>query len=128
LGERAEAGTFVYVALETNWSSQLGFMPNVRVPKHHYLAVRISITNQGGQQAGSPLLSLVDDNDKQYPEVDDAKELEGWFGLVRMIAPAATEFGWVLFDVPPNTYALKVTDGNVENEKVAYIDLPLRMA
>jgi hypothetical protein len=90
--------------------------------------VRISITNQGGQQAGSPLLSLVDDNDKQYPEVDDAKELEGWFGLVRMIAPAATEFGWVLFDVPPNTYALKVTDGNVENEKVAYIDLPLRMA
>lgn len=128
LGERAEAGTFVFVALETNWTSQLGGMPNVRVPKNQFLAVRLSITNQGGGQAGCPMLTLFDAADNRYPEVDDAKELDGWLGLVRMLAPAGTEFGWILFDVPPNSYVLQVTDGNVENEKSAFIDLPLRMA
>lgn len=127
LGERVEVGPLVFIALETQWSTQLGSMPTVRTPKNQFLAVRISITNQGGGSASCPLLSLVDDNDQRFPEVDDAKELDGWLGLVRMIEAGGTEFGWILFDAPPSHYALRLTDGNVENEHIAFIDLPLRL-
>ncbi len=128
LGERAEAGPFVFVALEANWAMQLGGVPNVRMAKNQFMSVRISITNQGGTSAGCPLLALVDDSDNRYPEVDDAKEQENWLGMIRMIAPADTEFGWIVFDVAPSSYVLRLSDGNVENEHVAFVDIPLRLS
>lgn len=127
LGERAEVGSLVFLALETKWSTQFGEVPRIRVPKSHFLSIRISITNQGGSSAGCPLLSLVDDADQRFPEVDDAKEVDGWLGLVRIIQPGNTEFGWIVFDVTPSNYALRLSDGNAENEKVGYIELPLRL-
>lgn len=127
LGERAEVGSLVFLALETKWSTQFGEMPRIRVPKNQFLSIRISITNQGGGTVGCPLLSLVDEADNRFPEVDDAKEVDGWLGLIRMIQAGNTEFGWIVFDVPPSNYALRLSDGNVENEKIGYVDLPLRL-
>lgn len=127
MGERAEVGSFVFLALETKWSTQLGEAPNFRIPGNQFLAIRISITNQGGSTLGCPLLSLVDEADNRFPEVDNAKEVDGWLGLVRMIQPGNTEFGWIVFDVPPSNYALRLSDGDVESEKIGYIDVPLRL-
>jgi hypothetical protein len=128
LGERAEAGPFVFVALEANWSMQLGSAPNGRTAKNQFMIVRISITNQGGTSAGCPMLALVDESDNRYPEVDDAKEQENWLGMIRVLTPAETLFGWIVFDVSPSSYVLRLSDGNVENEHVAFVDIPLRLS
>jgi hypothetical protein len=48
---------------------------------------------------------------------------------LRKLAPAQTEQGRVLFDVPTGAYRLRVTDDSPEagTEKVAVVDIPLRL-
>ncbi len=49
-------------------------------------------------------------------------------GLLRTIAPAQTQQGKIIFDVPLASYKLRVTDGAGPGaEKYTWITIPLRM-
>jgi hypothetical protein len=48
--------------------------------------------------------------------------------LIRMLPPAQTEEGWVLFDVPTNSYNLRVSDtGEDGAERAAFVSIPLKL-
>jgi Domain of unknown function (DUF4352) len=128
MGERVFVGALTYIVLETKWSMQVGEAPSTASPaKQQFLQVRLSVTNGGGETAGFPMLSLINTEGETIPELDDAKGLPDWMGLIRNAGPGQSELGWILFDVPQAPYVLQLSDGKIDNEQTALVDLPFRM-
>jgi Domain of unknown function (DUF4352) len=128
IGDAATAGPLTYNVVEAHWKSQLDAFPSPRVPERNFLLVRITVTNSGGTELGIPFLKLENNNGDSFSESDDGSGVDRWLGLIRRINPAQTEDGWLLFDVPTNSYKLRLSDGAVENEHVAYVTIPLSIA
>ena len=95
--------------------------------ERHFLLLRLSVTNGGGKAQGFPGLSLVNGQGEQFREDADMKDVSDPMGLIRILSPGETRFGWLMFDVPQNDYVLELTDGNLDNEKTALVELPLRL-
>lgn len=128
MGERVQAGDLIYTVTEAGWLDRLGEEPNVRIPEHRFLAIRLSVTNAGATTSGVPLLSLVDSRGERYPELTSGEGLTDWLGFLRQVKPAETERGRVLFDVPTAGYRLRVAnDAEPENEVAALVDIPLQL-
>lgn len=127
LGDPATAGPLTYNVVEAKWRNQLDAFPSARVPERNFLLVRVVITNSGGTEMGIPFLKVENSNGDVFTESENGAGVDNWLGLIRRISPAQTEDGWLLFDVPTNTYKLRVSDGAIENEHVAYISMPLSM-
>jgi hypothetical protein len=128
MGDRVQTGNVIYNVLETAWKPSLGDSGSPRVPRHRFLLLKLSITNGGGKDANIPLLSLEDANGQSYSEEVKGDHVDGWLGLLRIIHPAQTEQGTLLFDVPPGAYTLVVSDGGEpDTEKIAKVEIPLRM-
>lgn len=128
MGERANVGPLTYNVVETAWRSQLGSQFNMRFPQRRFLLVTISVTNGGGKEISVPLFTLEDEKGKTYQELDNGEGVDNWFGLLRNLEAAQTQQGRLLFDVPLGSYKLCVTDGgDPGSEKIAWIELPLRM-
>jgi hypothetical protein len=99
-----------------------------RLPERSFLLVHLSITNGGGQKASIPFLSLVNRGGERFPESENGQGVDNWLGVLREIKPAETEEGWILFDVPQNSYRLQLVDNDdAGGERAAYVDLPLRL-
>jgi hypothetical protein len=128
MGERAQAGTLIYTITEAEWLDRLGDEPNVRVPEHKFLAIRMSVTNSGVAPSAIPVLNLTDSRGQRYPEQTNGEGLTEWLGFLRQVKPANTERGRVLFDVPVAAYRLRVVnDAEPENERAALVDIPLHL-
>jgi hypothetical protein len=127
VGDRVAVGPLTYTVIETRWRSQLEAFPAVRFPGRNFLLVRISVTNGGGTEISVPLLKLENSNGDSYNEDENGSGVDNWLGLLRRMSPAQTADGFLLFDVPTNSYHLRVTNGDVENEKAAFISMPLRV-
>ena len=114
--------------LETQWKTTLGEGPAARIPEHRFLLVRITVANSGPVPVNVPLLSLYDANGKQYREIDNGENVDSWLGLLRTVNTAASFSGNMVFDLPPASYKLQITDGgDIENEQIAYVDIPLQL-
>lgn len=126
MGERVQVGPLIYTVLDTEWLDSLGEAPQVRMPQHRYMAVRLSVTNSGPATSGIPAVTLVDAGGTSYTELNDGRGLGDWLGYLRTIKPAETIHGRVLFDVPAASYRLNLTDdADPEEAKVATVDVPL---
>lgn len=123
MGERVEVGRLIYTAVETEWLTQVGEPPQVKVPKDRFYLIRVSIANSGANDQVSPALSLLDDNDNSHPELTDAQGVSNWIGAIRTIRPAEAAQGFAVFDVPPRHYRLRVADE--DDQQAALIDIPL---
>lgn len=131
MGEKVSVGSLVYTVLEAEWKSELGGgqggLP--QTPKHRFLIVKISMTNGGGAQATIPLLTLENANKNSIMEVSEVKDVPNWLGLVRLVNPAQTDQGYIVFDVPTGAYKLRVTDGKeTGSETTRLIDIPLSLS
>jgi hypothetical protein len=127
IGDAAAAGSLTYNVVEARWVSQLDAFPTPRIPERNFLLVRILITNGSGTEVGIPFMKLINSNGDTFTESENGAGVDHWLGLIRRINPAQSDDGWLLFDVPTNSYKLGVSDGAVENEHVALISIPLSM-
>ena len=123
MGERVTAGSLVYNVFEDQWKAQLGEGTNARVPKDRFFLIRLSVVNGGATELMVPALTLVDDNGKTYPENPDGDGVPEWTGYLRKVKPAETLEGYVVFDVAPKHYRLRVSDEN--SQLTRDIDIPL---
>jgi len=129
MGEPVAAGALIYNVSDTEWHEQLGEGLTARLPQHRFLVVRLSVTNSGARNSAVPSMALVDSAGQTYLELPDGQGVPGWMGYLRTISPAQTERGTVVFDAPPNTYRLRVSnDAEPGAEKFALIELPLQLA
>jgi len=128
LGERVEVGQLIYTIMDAEWVDQLGDPPSVRLPRHRFMALRVSVTNSGASTLEVPSMSLIDVSGAATGELSDGQGLRDWLGFVRSLKPAETMHGRVLFDVPAAAYHLKLTNGDPENERIATVDVPLDLS
>ena len=131
MGEKVSVGSLVYTVLEAEWKSELsggsGALP--QTPKHRFLVMKLAMTNGGGAQATIPLLTVENGNKESTMEVSEVKDLPSWLGLVRLVNPAQTDQGYIVFDVPTGAYKLRVTDGKeTGSETTRLIDIPLSLS
>ncbi|MDX2179369.1 MAG: DUF4352 domain-containing protein [Bryobacteraceae bacterium] len=127
MGERMQVGPLIYNVLEARWTAQLGGTFDARIPENRFLLLRLTVTNSGGKEAGMPLLSLEDGKGNSFQELQDGRGVEGWFGLLRSLRPAQTDEGWIVFDVPTNSYQLRISDTVGDTEQSVLIDIPLNL-
>jgi hypothetical protein len=125
MGEKVKVGPLIYTVLSADWRADFGDGAEKSVAKDRFVIIQLSITNSGGEQEGSPLTQLIDAQGKEHGEVQEVKNLPQWLGLLRLLSPASTDTGKIVFDVPRGGYKLKVSGGSTENEKTALIDIPL---
>ena len=127
MGERVTVGPLTYNVVESSWRSQLGNEFKLRTPEQRFLMITISVTNGGGHEISVPLLTLENGNGQTYLESDNGEGVDSWFGILRTLAPAQTQQGRILFDVPLSSYGLRLSDGgSAGTEKYAWIQIPLR--
>ena len=128
VGDKAPNPPLTYTVIETGWKTQLGEGFRIRTPQNRFFMVRLSVTNGGGNNVALPLFTLTDSSGKEYRELDNGESVDGWFGLLRDIAPAQTQQGQLVFDVPLATYRIKLPNGGpIGEEKFITINLPLRL-
>jgi hypothetical protein len=128
MGERTTVGPLIYTVLEAEWRQQLGDGPNPRMPKHRFLVLRLAINNSSNRDVSVPLLSLVDSSGKTYQEESESLGVIDWLGLLRTIQASIPEEGRIIFDAPLAAYKLRVVDdGEVGQEQVAMIEIPLQL-
>jgi hypothetical protein len=128
MGSPVYVGPLTVTALESEWKESLDTGSGTREPKNRFLLIRVTATNGGGAEAALPLLNLVDSKGNTYLEEDKGEGVPTWLGLLRILRPAQTEDGHLLFDVPPASYKLRVTTGgDPEQEMSALIDIPFRL-
>jgi len=128
MGERVDVGGVMYTVLESEWRASIGEGADQMVPKNRFLIIRATVTNGTGTQANLPFLTVEDGKGASVMEEQNAKALAGWFGMVRIIAPAQTEEGKLVFDIPPGNYKLRVAGGTGENEVTRLVDVPYNIA
>jgi len=128
MGEKVTVGPLTYNVVESSWRSQLGNELKLRLPERRFLIVNISVTNGGGHEVSVPLLMLEGTNGQSYLESDNGEGVDNWFGILRTLAPAQTQPGRIVFDVPLSSYKLRLSDGGpAGSEKYAWVQIPLRM-
>lgn len=126
MGELATVGPVIYNVFETEWRSGLGGTLQQKIPENRFLLIRLTVTNSSDRDVAIPLLTLEDEQGNSYLEVSNIENLPSWLGLLRVVQPAATLQGLIVFDVPVGDYRLRVTDGGeLENEKTALVEIPL---
>jgi hypothetical protein len=125
MGERVVVGQLIYTVSEAEWLDQLGEAAAPRMPQHRFLAIRLSVTNSGASTFAIPPTALLDGSGQTYTELGDAEGLAEWLGYLRMLKPAQTEHGRVVFDVPPGAYRLKVFNDSDQEEQIsALVSVP----
>jgi hypothetical protein len=127
MGQRVTLGALTFNVLEMKWEQTLGEPPLGRRPERHFLLLRLSVTNGGGGPATVPMFAILAENGRQFRELENTSEVADALGLIRMLSPGETLFGWILFDVPQDNYLLELSDGKLENEQTALVELPLRL-
>ncbi|MDZ4801115.1 MAG: DUF4352 domain-containing protein [Bryobacteraceae bacterium] len=129
MGERVQMGTMVYTVLEVQWRPGLNDAGSGRPPKHRYAFVRLSVTNSGGSVAGIPGFTLIGVKDERFMETTEGLEdVPNHLGVLRMIQPAQTEQGVVIFDAPIAAYKFMISDGGEPgSEKFSRVELPVSL-
>lgn len=127
IGEKVQVGALNYTVLGAEWKTELGSDFERRAAKDRFLILQLAIFNGGSVDAGAPLTQLIDARGKEYGELQDVKGLPQWMSLMRKLSPNSVEEGRIVFDVPLGIYKLKVSDGGIENEMTANIEIPLEL-
>ena len=127
MGEKVDVGNVVYTVLEADWRAGIGEGANPMVPKDRFLVIRLAITNGTGAQISLPFLSIENRKKEPFMEVQEVRDLSQWMGLVRLIGPAQTEDGRIVFDVPQTDYFLRVTNSDPENEITRLVEIKLTL-
>lgn len=130
MGDKVPVGTMIYTVLEAEWKSDLSGTDGLpQTPQNRFLVLKVSMTNSGGAQVAIPLLTLENAKKDSAMEVSEVKNLPHWLGIVRLVNPAETETGLIVFDVPTGAYKLRVTDGKETGaDTTRLIDIPLALS
>jgi hypothetical protein len=123
IGERVNLGHLAYAIYEKQWQNQFGNGVDAHLPQNRFLLLKLNIQNTGGAETIIPNTYLQDDAGQSYPETADADGAPEWIGNTRQLKPGASIQGYLIYDVPPKHYQLRILG---EDEKqIAFVDIPL---
>lgn len=123
MGEKATVGRLIYTVFETQWLTQAGAPPDLRIPQNRFFLVRLSVANSGNADLIPPAMTVEDDHGNTFKELENGDGIPQWVGVLRSVHPAEALSGNVVFDCPPGHYRLRVADE--DGQDLALIDIPL---
>jgi hypothetical protein len=123
MGERIPLGHLIYTVFDRQWLPQVGDGVDARVPQNRFYQVRISVLNSGGASSLIPTIALVDDAGTAHAEIENGDGFQEFLGTLSQVAPAETAQGYLVFDVQPKHYKLKLSDE--DGKRFALVDIPL---
>ena len=127
MGELVQIGAIVYNVLEVDWLTELGG-EQPKVPQGRFASIRLSMTNAGNREISMPLLQLEDGKGNSFMELAEVQGVPEWLGVLRNLGPTETVTGRIVFDVKPQAYQLRLTDGGKpDEERVSLVNIPLRI-
>lgn len=128
MGDEVRVGPLVYMVTETEWLDQLGNPPALRIPRRRFLTIGLTVTNGGTVPATVPAFTLSDPQGQTYPEATGGEDVKDWLGSLRLLGPAETRHGRVLFDAPTGPYKLQIASGgDPGRESFVLVDIPLQL-
>jgi hypothetical protein len=125
LGQEVQVGDLTYTVVSADWTDRI----EGATPKNRFLVVRLSVRNRGNNTVplrGLELVNAAGDHIQERTEgVENAPD---YLGIMRNLEPGDYRTGAVVFDAPLAAYNLSVPDGgDIENERVAHIELPVQV-
>ncbi len=128
MGEVVKVGGLEYTVLEAEWVPQIETPGGSRVPKDRFVLLRLAIRNVANRESTMPLLKLVDEQAREFPEVSDLREWQDWLGLLRVIQPGDMLQGRIVFDAPTRDLRLQAADAtDAGSERHALIEVPMTL-
>jgi len=125
MGEKVQAGPLIYTVIEAEWKPELGSGDKVHTPSQRFLLVHLTATNSSAETVSIPSLTLTDSSGQTYNEAISTAEVPSLWGLVRRVKPADTMEGYILFDVAPKSYKLKL-ESDAGSSDVSMVEMPLQ--
>ncbi len=129
MGDQVQLGSLIYTVLEVDWDDSIGQGVMPANPQNEFLILRLSVTNSGGTETAVPLLNVEDAQGNSFRELSENVPVENWLGVLRRMAPATTDQGRIVFELPRGTYRLRISDGSEpDKELFAFIEIPYRLS
>jgi hypothetical protein len=85
--------------------------------------VDLAIRNNDKSASTLPPMKLLDVAGREYDESSKGIFVERSFGMLKSLNPGVSSRGYVVFDVPPGKYVLKLSGGYTSGEN-ALVELP----
>jgi hypothetical protein len=119
-------GPVSYAVKGVKWSRTLDEYFDANRPKHHYLIVELSVTNNTNDERTIPFLTLEDRAGEYHQECHALAGSIDWRVMGRILPPHNIADGPVVFDVPPSKgpFRLRVYGGDLETESTALFEIP----
>ena len=127
MGDVIRCGWFSYNVLESTYKSQLGGGTLAKRPTNGFMLLRLQATSSAGETVAVPFLRLETADGTLIHEVEDTGGMSDWMGVLRRVEPGGTETGWIVFDVPPGVYGLRLSDGVIESEQISMVKIPFQV-
>jgi hypothetical protein len=107
IGQNVSVGYWTYRCLGVRWQRSIGS----EYADARFLVVDLVIGNNDKTASSLPPMKLLDEHDREYDESSKSIFLERSFGTLKSLNPGVYSRGYVVFDVPPGKYVLKVSGG-----------------
>ena len=122
IGDDVFIGYWAYRCVSAKWKDAIGSEYTQEYPDANFLVIDLLARNNDRTASVLAPVKLVDEENREYEESSKGIFLENSFGLLKSVNPGVTSSGYIAFDVPPGTYALKVS-GGFASGKSELIDL-----
>ncbi len=123
LGQDVFVGYWAYRCMSAQWRKSIGSEYTAQYPDARFLVVDLAIRNNDKTASTLPPVKLVDNEGREYDESSKGIFMDNSFGMLKSLNPGVSSRGYVVFDVPPGKYALKVSGGFTSGGS-AIIDVP----
>lgn len=119
IGQNVSVGYWTYRCLGVRWQRSIGS----EYADARFLVVDLVVGNDDKTASTLPPMKLLGEDDREYDDSSKSIFLERSFGTLKSLNPGVYSRGYVVFDVPPGKYVLKVS-GGYKSGQSASIELP----
>jgi len=111
IGDGVFIGYWAYSCEGARWKKSIGSGYTIKYPDAEFLIIDLVIRNDDKTASTLPPVKLVDSQGREYDASSDSIYLDNSFGIWKKVNPGVTSRGYIAFDVPHGTYALKLSGG-----------------
>lgn len=111
MGDTVYVGYWYYICQGVQWRKSIGDEYTLHYPDAKFLVVDLQAGNEDRTASMLPPAKLVDTQGREYDASSEGIWLFNSFDLLKKLNPGVTSRGYIVFDVPRGTYALKVSGG-----------------
>jgi hypothetical protein len=123
VGDNVFVGYWAYRCYGARWQRSIGSEYTRQYPDAQFLIVDLAIRNNDKTASVLAPLKLIDAEGREYEESSKGIFMDNSFGMLKSVNPGVSSRGYVVFDVPPGKYKLKVYGGYTSGG-FEFIELP----